>query len=298
FAEATLQLTNAFVGLPNDILPGSIRANNYGLSPAPLHPTWIDGADESINPAGLSSPANYERTYAINPQTMGLAVKGNYKIVSLLVTAQYEYSRNPADAVPIYTTGTETSENTVNNITYATFSVVPQGFGTLPSSDKDIYKITNIVLNPNPPIAGQANVAEVTVEYTAPSFVIANPSTTLGIIIRDSKGNQIFSGNQPVTFVSMGGQTQTMSVALNDSDIVSGQSFTIYANVPAYNDADNAKDEKVTGNNSSFRTFSVIEAQQTISVPDAPWWMSLLVFSVVLGWMILSRNEEKKFLKK
>lgn len=130
------------------------------------------------------------------------------------------------------------------------------------------------------------------------------PSVDITVNIRDSSGGLV-AGYDPATYLAVAldfssSAVDTITLDLQPAGCVGaacpfqlGKTYTLYATVKPYDNVDPAKDEKVTINNSGYKTFTTLEAPQTYAVPDSPWWMSVAVVSLVFGWLFASARKNK-----
>jgi hypothetical protein len=129
------------------------------------------------------------------------------------------------------------------------------------------------------------------------------PSVDITVNIRDSTGGLV-PGFDPATYTSVAlnfssSSVYTIPLVLQPAGCTGaacpfllGKTYTLYATVKPYDNVDPLLDEKVTVNNSGYKTFTTLEAPQTYAVPDSPWWMSVVMVTVVLGWLVVSTRKK------
>jgi hypothetical protein len=267
-----------------------------------ISPLPIDNGD-IVNPiAGnmesQTSPGAATYTYVVDPVALGFLDGHIYRVQALALTGQFDHSVYGAD---------QDEPSTAIAITnYAQFDItVDDSFGPGPSDGAggDVFLLKKIDFVPNPPLDGSDFGTAITMQYKG-----TGPLTGyLDIIIRDGEGNPIggspyFAQGIGIDFTGPGELTRTVPIdyggALDNLDIEPGETFTLYATIRPYEEepvVGENDSETVTGNNSSFKTFTVLVPQETISVPDAPPWMSVFMALIVMGWLFVSgRKEEKK----
>ncbi len=303
----------------NNNLPDNpyVSLYNQFQSNWPSNPeTGPYGTINSFTTHSISYPINAGTT-GTNPLNLPL---GAYRILSADVQARFIFNGAPNN-----------NEITTNdNFAIATLSVTGCGDGTYtPPAEKcgepgapicpvgqscntstcqceagsgssggtggDVYVVKDIQY---PQLyRGNTISAEITVENKK---FISDPTTKNNVmfnyVVRDSEGKEV-AGLSPSTqtnnFTSAT-QTFTFDLEIAGNDVFNlGETYTLFVKVQPYVGSSPDESESITGNNSAFRTFTVLAPLQNVSVPDAPAWMSILMVSIVLGWLFFSTR--KKF---
>jgi hypothetical protein len=287
---------------------GLTLSDPYSVSPffptPPLPASSIVLANQYIED---QPSATGSQSYNIDAVALGLVAGRTYRVHAIATQGQYLYT-------PTTTSFVEQTSHVSNNFVYFDFDVVAGGGGPGPGPEGaggDIYLIKKISFTPNPPVEGQD--FSVTLELQNKHTEISEALNALvDIIIRDGAGypiagnaSTIFADDEPVTFAppptgTISDATITIPIELSGAQnpaLVPGQTYTVYATIQPFvdpNPTPTNESETIIGNNSAYQTFAIVNPQQTISVPDAPWWMSIVFVFVVLGWLFLSTQNEKK----
>lgn len=244
------------------------------------------------------------RTYTIDTvdgTPLGDALEeGNYRVFVMAMPANYVWT---ADASPHTELPGYWNLPNQPNFDFIDFEITPTGTGP-PGPDPvgsggDVFVLKNIDYVPNPPIEGKQFDARITIQNKRTDLTTTG---TLNIIIRDGDGKEI-PGFDPATsnldFTAQAEITVPITIEFDSTDagaFYPGQTYTLYASVAPFNDTTppiDQDDETVTGNNASFKTFTVLKPQETLSVPDAPPWMSVFMALIVLGWLFVSSRKEE-----
>lgn len=305
--------TSFYLGMLNDgtspLWNGTVfthrMANAYGIY-STYAPTLIP---VNLTTVTLVTPTNLEAiggnddyTYTIDPTAMGLA-PGNYRLNMLALNGQYDYTVTPTNnkaETPGFVQ--------LNNFFSADFEIKAGSTsgGGAGGNGGDVFILKSIDYDPNPPIEGADFGAKIVVQNQNTGLTT---SGKMDIIIRDGDGNpvlgvtsptclQCFAAGQDLDFSSASEITIDVPIelaAIPNANLVPGQTYTLYANVLPYVDGTPTPtndSETVVGNNAAFKTFAILNPQETVNVPDAPWWMSLVMVSVVLGWLFVSSRKE------
>ncbi|MEK6970875.1 MAG: hypothetical protein AABW68_04270 [archaeon] len=236
-------------------------------------------------------------SYPIDATALGLIDGHQYRFQAFALPAQFNHT--------LGVNQDEALADSFNNYQQFDFTIDDAG-GPGPTTNGaggDIFILKNIDYSPNPPIEGKQFNALITVQNKRYDLT---PTGVLNVIIRDGQGNEI-SGFDPATYPitfptpasgTTAEWTETVTIEFDSGDpgaFVPGQTYTLYASVTPFDDTTipiDEDDETVTGNNSAFKTFTVLEPQGTINVPDAPPWMSVVMALVVLGWLFASARKE------
>ncbi|MFH0970022.1 MAG: hypothetical protein V1776_01020 [Candidatus Diapherotrites archaeon] len=243
----------------------------------------------------------YNYFYIVNPTTMSLS-PGNYRFHAVGLWGEYDYSGGTSNKAE-----TQAYANS-DNFDYFDFEIKDSsgpGPGGPDGTGGDIFSIKDISFVPNPPIEGGNIVANITI-LNKQTDITATNATILNVVIRDGDGNPIpgtpndYFTQQQITFDSVFPE-KTIPIQISTAGIADafapGETFTLYASIDPYVESppvgEKDDSETITGNNSAFRTFTVVNPQRAISVPDAPWWMALVVVGIVLGWMFVSTRSTK-----
>lgn len=285
------------------------QGHHYGLlsDPYTLFPVPIATADilnlNAGNLEGQTTPNMASTTYTIDPSPAGLnLIPGNtYRIHMVALPGEFNH---PVLGNNQFEEPGGASANYVNNFDYFDFTVTGgTGPGPTNGSGGDVFILKNIDYAPNPPIEGKQFDALITIQNKRTDLTT---NGTLNVIIRDGDGKEIPGFNPATTPVSFplpasgtnAEITQPVTIEF-DSDSIGafapGQTYTLYATITPFDDTTppiNEDDETVTGNNSAFKTFTVLEPQTTLNVPDAPPWMSVFMALIVLGWLFVSSRKE------
>lgn len=139
-------------------------------------------------------------------------------------------------------------------------------------------------------------VADVTVENKRMDLTT---SGTITFVIRDSKGALVPGFNNPTNF-SFSSNIETVRITLQNPcsgtcTFNTGETYTLYATTVRFSDPNPNPpnlSETVVANNAGYETFTTLEAPQTYSIPDSPWWMSVLVFGMIAGWLFISARKK------
>lgn len=276
-------------------VPNSIEGNNYGAnSPAYLAAMVGLGISSTSTQDPLTSD---QQTYTIDPAV--LTSGHTYRLFTILFPAEYTYTS---------VFDFEDNSKLTNNFDSLDFTVGTAGpcpgtgcpcpGPTCPDSGAggDVYVIKSLTVDPTPSIKGHALSANVTIENKRADLP-GTISNTLQVIIRDEQGNIIpgFEAGIPVTFnnTSVGNSiTQAVNFLIDpgtNTFFEAGKTYTLYVSVPKYTEGvTSPNNEIITANNSSSNAFVLIEEQAPISVPDAPWWMSVMMVAGILGWLFIS----------
>lgn len=232
--------------------------------------------------------------------------EGNYRVFAMAIPANYIWTADSTlhQEIPGYW-------NLPNqpNFDYIDFEITPAGSGPPgpgpAGSGGDVFVLRDIDYAPNPPIEGTQFDALITVQNKRYDLT---QTGTMNVIIRDGQGNEIpgFDADITLTFPDPSPSTITettypLTIEFDSTApgaFIPGQTYTLYATIQPFDDTTppiDEDDETVKGNNSTFKTFTLLRPQETISVPDAPPWMSVFMALIVLGWLFASsRKEENK----
>ncbi len=175
------------------------------------------------------------------------------------------------------------------------------GGGSTSGTAGDVYVLKNIDF-PNV-FNGSDIVANITIENKNMGLAKDPIAEKLLVSIRDSTGKPV-PGWDPTTptasdILNFGGvATQTIPVTIQTASapfLEEGKTYTLYATVEPYKDTTVpiTQDELVVTNNSGFKTFTAIETIQTYAIPDSPWWMSILLFGMIAGWLFISSHKKE-----
>ncbi len=283
----------------NTIIGPSIMVENYATNDSKLN--------GYTNQGPIDADATITKNYPIdtaNGTSLGDALNpGHYRFLLMELPGNYTW-------VPDSSTHVELPEFLVSpyapNFAYLDFEITTDGppdGETGAGNGGDIYVIKNIDF-PNIYRNGTDTIlANVTIQDLRTDLTTNNPpGTPLKIIIRDSKGATVGAftpASYEIGNYSASGDTYTVPVEIDpvvSPYLTIGETYTLYAKVEPYVEnpvVDLDDSESVIGNNSAFKTFTVLNPPQTVNVPDAPWWMSLVVACVVMGWLFLSTRNEK-----
>ncbi len=281
------ELALLFAAQPNALITPTVTAVDYKLLGGG---NFLDGVAVSNNLYTIDT----DNTTAMGPS---LEPGTHYRILLLAVPSVYDYSGAKNELSAFYP----------NNFQLLDFEVTPDGTGPPgpgpAGSGGDVFILKNIDYAPNPPIEGKQFDALITIQNKRTDLTT---NGTLNVIIRDGDGKEIPGFNPATTPVSFplpasgtnAEITQPVTIEF-DSDSIGafapGQTYTLYATITPFEDTTipiDEDDETVKGNNSTFKTFTVLEPQTTLNVPDAPPWMSVFMALIVLGWLFVSSRKE------
>ncbi len=152
----------------------------------------------------------------------------------------------------------------------------------------DVYTLKDISF-PNV-YAGNNVFANVTIDN---NLFLTNPQPgeMVTTTMRDSKGVSVAAwGVRTFSLPDFSsGEIQTMQIDIqlaNSTPFLNeGETYTLYATIEPF------AGETETSNNSAFKTFTVLATPQSYSIPDFPAWMSVLVFSIIFGWLFFSAKK-------
>ncbi len=233
----------------------------------------------------------------------------------------------PATPIPLPPNPIPVPAGMANNFAAATFTILPAGTTpttcnnnnicepalgedpvTCPNDCKvstpgDVYVLKDISL------PQRYKGEQVDVTLTIQSKKAIPNSTQIEINVKDKDGKTLagypdirtigFSGTLNGGVESVTLPTIALEAAASPPNITfkAGETYTLYARVKPYDDLSNNSpsvtfDESVLANNSAFKTFTVPEAPQTFSIPDQPWWMSILLVAGLLGWMFVASKKK------
>jgi hypothetical protein len=283
-----------------------LTSNPYTLWPIPIDLSDILYLDEG-NLEGQASSGTASSTYTIDPSATGLnLIPGNtYRVHMVALPGEFDH---PVLGNYQFEQPGVASANYVNNFDYFDFTVGGGGGpGPGPTgSGGDVYVLREIDFSPNPPIEGKQFDAVIKVQNK--NYTDDTKSATLNVIIRDGQGNTIPGFDPSTTTITFSDPAPaivsetTISLTIEfDSTapgaFIPGQTYTLYAAIQPYVESPivgTDDSETVKGNNSAFKTFTVLRPQETINVPDAPPWMSVFIALIVLGWLFASSRKEDK----
>lgn len=325
--ELTDMLTPPYSGA---IIPASLSIVQFGTGDA-VQNFMVNGIIGAYNPPYTLKGDLDSITTALNPSSndpytidtavLGLGV-GQYRILSFNYEGSFNYKGAPFPENDVQTTN---FSSTIFDITTAcgtgfeqctapgtqaecnagetcnTFCVCITGGGGNIGTPGDVYVLKNIVF----PNVYQNNdvTAELTIENKNVGLTGNSPTVNLTINIRDSAG-KLVTGFDPAIFNRVlnfaSGSTSVQSIIIQNTcsgvlcPFKAGETYTLYATIPKYINANPALSETLTSNNSGYKTFTTLPAPQTYSVPDSPWWMSGVMVLVVVGWLFVSTRKKEQ----
>lgn len=276
-------------GDPTTILvSGSVKGTNHGSN----YPTTIPGLntipfDVKGNLDGMASDTD---TYTIGTGSVVLPA-GNYRIMSIDLGAKYSFNGSAT---------TESAGYTPSNFATNDITITPPA--SEPGDGGDVYVLKSIAF-PNLYRTMPINVEiELINKQYAPNS--ETNETALHVVIRKANGEYVpgFSHNPttqtydvsiPVAFTS-GALTHTVQIQPPSPPVDTfnvGETYTLYATIGPYEDANPLNSESITGNNSAFRTFTTLDPPQNLSIPDNSTWLSIFMVAIVLGWLFVSARK-------
>lgn len=327
FSTAISDMANgAYTG---SIIPASLAVKKFGNTSAfqnNLVSGLISNYSVSVNTLGaLDTVTNagnpdHTSTYTIDTQALGLAGGAQYRVISADWRGSFVFPSG----------GSTWNENTTTtNFDSYIFAVgslcgTPSAQCTIPGASPGGCPILTqtcdlfcMCIDSGPPTGTAGDVfilrdikfpnvyqnadivADVTVENKRMDLTT---SGTITFIIRDSKGALVPGFSTPTNF-SFSSSMETVRLTLQNPcsgascAFNTGETYTLYATAVKFNDPDPNPpnlSETIIANNSGYKTFTTLEAPQTYSIPDSPWWMSVLVFGMIAGWLFISARKNEQ----
>ncbi|MDP2666381.1 MAG: hypothetical protein Q8P05_02690 [Candidatus Diapherotrites archaeon] len=303
------EIENLFSGNSSSIIGNSIHLIEYSepsgsLTYDPIYTAYSTflsnnyplASYEKLNQLDGTPAVSWNYTVDPRPTALNLVVGQSYRVIAFNYLAEYDHTS------PLFNEIEGWRYRIDNAFTFDFDVVPPSGGGSVVGSGGDIYILKDIAF----PNLFRGN--NIDIEITAENLKFGDPNypsvenAEVQIYIRDSKGAGIQS-YQPLTqSITFDNQVETFTFTLEQVSVppapvfALGETHTAYVAITPYQDRDPTPpdySETLHLNNTGFRTFAVVQAPQAVSVPDAPWWINMVVLGMVLGFLFLGMRKRK-----
>lgn len=285
------------------IVPGTQRSNNYdSTNPIYLAAIAVFGNTGNVP---FTSPTN-NQTYTISPTSVGLFDDHTYRVFTVDLVSQFTKAS---------TTYFEDADERFNNFDEFTITYDADGSGpTTPGcppncppggAGGDEIALGTMTFEPNLWVQGEGFTLNIPAVNKRMDLYPSGVTIQGTLIIRGEDGVMIPGFDPaPIQFrfevPTSGTVSSTGATYLNGSPItiefagldnaafIVGETYTFFAkaNVQA--------GEVISANNSTSGNGVKIIGAEPIGVPDAPWWMSIMMVSIVLGWLFLASRKQEQ----